>query len=63
MELDQPVSTPPPPPPPLDGIVDEPAPGGQETSVNVNGEENGTSAEEGGFKLKFCTVCASNNNR
>lgn len=22
-----------------------------------------TEAQEGGFKLKFCTVCASNNNR
>ena len=63
MEVDQPPATPPPPPPPLNGIADQPAPGGPEISVDVNGQENEASADEGSFKLKFCTVCASNNNR
>lgn len=29
----------------------------------ANGQKPGERKEEGGFKLKFCTVCASNNNR
>ena len=63
MEIDQSPATPPPPPPPLNGIADQPAPGGPETTVDANGHENEAPADEGGFKLKFCTVCASNNNR
>lgn len=52
----------PPPPPPLDAMPPESA------SVGYDGTENGIGNEsvredEGGFKLRFCTVCASNQNR
>jgi len=56
----------PPPPPPPEAVPDS-------TSVKVDGLENGMANQkqepatngqkEGGYKLKFCTVCASNNNR
>ncbi|KAK4982838.1 RNA polymerase II subunit A C-terminal domain phosphatase [Elasticomyces elasticus] len=58
-----PVPPPPPPPPPdtmpdstkmgVDGTSEGPQNGG-----TANGQQQGD-----GFKLKFCTVCASNNNR
>ncbi|KAK5705267.1 RNA polymerase II subunit A C-terminal domain phosphatase [Elasticomyces elasticus] len=61
---------PPPPPPPsepdipmaqLDGADDEkmPAP----ATTNGTQHPGDATSTEGGFKLKFCTVCASNNNR
>ncbi|KAK4894223.1 RNA polymerase II subunit A C-terminal domain phosphatase [Elasticomyces elasticus] len=63
---------PPPPPPPsepdttltqLDGTNDKmPAPTPTSNGVQHPGEAN-PSNTDGGFKLKFCTVCASNNNR
>lgn len=34
----------------------------QPAAVN-GGASNGAREDSGGFKLKFCTVCASNNNR
>lgn len=58
------IATPPlpPPPPPLEAMPPESA------SVGYDGAENGLGIEsarqdEGAFKLKFCTVCASNQNR
>ena len=56
------VATPPQPPPP-------PPPLSQQKSVTgYDGTDDGVvfdpvSKEDGGFKLKFCTVCASNQNR
>ncbi|KAL9021965.1 MAG: hypothetical protein Q9185_000836 [Variospora sp. 1 TL-2023] len=53
---------PPPPPPPLESIP-------QQKPLDGNNGVNGDSRnptiphDEGGFKLKFCTVCASNQNR
>jgi hypothetical protein len=36
----------------------------QPQAEGTNGtSSNGTRPDQGGFKLKFCTVCASNNNR
>ncbi|KAL8743620.1 MAG: hypothetical protein Q9190_004045 [Brigantiaea leucoxantha] len=53
---------PPPPPPPV-----EVWPQQRPASVNDGLQDGQTSAsqerEEGGYKLKFCTVCASNQNR
>lgn len=31
--------------------------------AGVDSTMNGNDAQDGGFKLKFCTVCASNQNR
>lgn len=50
---------PPPPPPPLSQ---------QKAATGYDGADDGVvgdtvSREDGGFKLKFCTVCASNQNR
>ena len=62
----QATATPPVPPPPppepepdstrmgLDGTADDIVPQNQQNGDNVEGD---------GFKLRFCTVCASNNNR
>lgn len=60
-----PLPPPPPPPPPA-----EP----DSTKVELNSKDERSSTpqsvdqahgqeKEGGYKLKFCTVCASNNNR
>nr|POE92363.1 rna polymerase ii subunit a c-terminal domain phosphatase ssu72 [Quercus suber] len=67
---------PPPPPPPkqepqlntanfsLDGTSDpQPASAQQRTKAQANGQHPGEQDNAAGFKLKFCTVCASNNNR
>ncbi len=57
------VATPPqPPPPPPPSLLEQ-----KQVSV-LNGvhdrEENGAARrDQGGFKLRFCTVCASNQNR
>ena len=52
---------PPPPPPPPEALTQ------QRPSVGLDGADdgstNGIRPEEGGFKLRFCTVCASNQNR
>lgn len=50
---------PPPPPPPLTQ---------QKSATGYDGTDDGVvfepaTKEDGGFKLKFCTVCASNQNR
>ncbi|KAK4627248.1 RNA polymerase II subunit A C-terminal domain phosphatase ssu72 [Fulvia fulva] len=63
---------PPPPPPPepqpehatlppqMDGSTDpEPVPRAESQQPNTQPEQK----QDGGYKLKFCTVCASNNNR
>lgn len=52
-------SQPPPPPPPLSQ---------QKSATGYDGADDGVVADpaskaDGGFKLKFCTVCASNQNR
>ena len=51
----------PPPPPPPEQSDQRPVGGydGGEESDGMAGSRN----EEGDFKLKFCTVCASNQNR
>ena len=51
---------PPPPPPPPAPII--PPTGGLDNS-NDTSYTNGVSEDVGGYKLKFCTVCASNQNR
>ena len=49
---------PPPPPPPVERMHDSrPSPGPN------TAEDDTRPNEDGGFKLKFCTVCASNQNR
>ena len=35
----------------------------QQDRQQTNGEEAGGGEPDDGYKLKFCTVCASNNNR
>lgn len=34
-----------------------------ETANGTTAAQNGSQSENGDYKLKFCTVCASNNNR
>ena len=62
---------PPPPPPPedvpdtttmgVDGTTEQPSQTNGQQQPNSQAPANQT--DDGGFKLKFCTVCASNNNR
>lgn len=52
----RPAPPPPPPPPP---VAEQPAAPTGTNGHAVSSEES----TDGGFKLKFCTVCASNNNR
>lgn len=56
------TATPPQPPPPPPPITQ------QKSATGYDGTDDGVvfepaSKEDGGFKLKFCTVCASNQNR
>ena len=52
----------PPPPPPVELMHDSrPPPGPNTAEAGVVGDTR--PKEDGGFKLKFCTVCASNQNR
>lgn len=58
---------PPPPPPPPVSHAETPARSDSATPTS-NAQSNtespvAASQKEGGYKLKFCTVCASNNNR
>ncbi|RMZ04258.1 hypothetical protein D0862_05373 [Hortaea werneckii] len=52
---------PPPPPPPPEAVPDAPTAGLDAASHSE--QPASQNQNEGGFKLKFCTVCASNNNR
>nr|POE63032.1 rna polymerase ii subunit a c-terminal domain phosphatase ssu72 [Quercus suber] len=67
---------PPPPPPPAHEVQSNTADLGvdgtnelqsgqvqQQPHIQTNGQNRSAHNEEGSFKLKFCTVCASNNNR
>ncbi|KAK5012505.1 RNA polymerase II subunit A C-terminal domain phosphatase [Cryomyces antarcticus] len=49
---------PPPPPPPA-----EPVPDSTKMGLDGANDNSSTTAQDGGFNLKFCTVCASNQNR
>ncbi|KAL9115679.1 MAG: hypothetical protein Q9227_000047 [Pyrenula ochraceoflavens] len=56
------VAQPPPPPPPPPATL-EPTPIVHMDGALDSSEMNSSSAPESSVKLKFCTVCASNNNR
>ena len=60
------TDTPPPPPPPAEYTPEIQRVGGfdgaSDTRDTPYPQGNGTE-DDGGFKLKFCTVCASNQNR
>ncbi|KAI7228262.1 RNA polymerase II subunit A C-terminal domain phosphatase [Hortaea werneckii] len=55
------AQAPPPPPPPPEAVPDAPTAGLDEASHSE--QPPSQNQDGGGFKLKFCTVCASNNNR
>ena len=55
----QPVATPTPPPPPPPPV--EPHAMGMDGAADAHAESNMVPDDQ--FKLKFCTVCASNQNR
>ncbi|KAI6814955.1 RNA polymerase II subunit A C-terminal domain phosphatase [Hortaea werneckii] len=55
------AQAPPPPPPPPEAVPDAPTAGLDGSSQSEQPASQNQDA--GGFKLKFCTVCASNNNR
>ncbi|KAI9692461.1 MAG: RNA polymerase II subunit A C-terminal domain phosphatase [Bathelium mastoideum] len=62
----QATATPPvPPPPPPEPEPDSTRMGldGASNDVATIQQQNGDTIEDDGFKLRFCTVCASNNNR
>ncbi|KAA6415899.1 MAG: RNA polymerase II subunit A domain phosphatase ssu72 [Lasallia pustulata] len=64
--LNPPTTTatpPPPPPPPTEAVLEQKSMGGLDGTQDENSKDGETRKEDGGFKLKFCTVCASNNNR
>ena len=52
---------PPPPPPPPEALAQQKPLGGLDGSDE--GNTNGVRQDDGSYKLKFCTVCASNQNR
>ncbi|KAF2151715.1 protein SSU72 [Myriangium duriaei CBS 260.36] len=55
---------PPPPPPPPPEATPVPVPSQEPATAPVAQPANGAAnGQEGGYKLRFCTVCASNNNR
>ncbi|KAG8627417.1 hypothetical protein KVT40_004900 [Elsinoe batatas] len=55
---------PPPPPPPPEATQASPAPQNGQADTNGAAPQNEVQKDdEGGYKLRFCTVCASNNNR
>ncbi|KAI7286302.1 RNA polymerase II subunit A C-terminal domain phosphatase [Hortaea werneckii] len=55
------AQAPPPPPPPPEAVPDAPTAGLDGASQSE--QPASQNQDGGGFKLKFCTVCASNNNR
>ncbi|KAL8692079.1 MAG: hypothetical protein Q9224_004033 [Gallowayella concinna] len=55
-------SNPPPPPPPQDAQSQQ-RPPSRHNGVDGKSNPANQSRDDGGFKLKFCTVCASNQNR
>jgi RNA polymerase II subunit A C-terminal domain phosphatase SSU72 len=57
------TATPPQPPPPPPPTQLEQKPLGSYDGVDDGNPGNEPRKEEENFKLKFCTVCASNNNR
>ncbi|MCJ1458149.1 RNA polymerase II subunit A C-terminal domain phosphatase [Mycoblastus sanguinarius] len=57
------VATPPQPPPPPPAQSEPKSLGGYDGAEDGAGEGDLQRKDEGGFKLKFCTVCASNQNR
>ncbi|KAI9874466.1 MAG: RNA polymerase II subunit A C-terminal domain phosphatase [Pleopsidium flavum] len=58
-----PPNLPPPPPPPETTPAPTQSPGLDGAGDEDYPDVGGTGRDEGGFKLKFCTVCASNQNR
>ncbi|KAL8920553.1 MAG: hypothetical protein Q9208_006175 [Pyrenodesmia sp. 3 TL-2023] len=54
---------PPPPPPPFAAIPQQKQLGGYDGGPDGDFSQQQRPRDEGGFKLKFCTVCASNQNR
>ena len=59
------VPPPPPPPPPPSNLTPAPSPTTTD-GVAASGADSVGAAESpgnGGYKLRFCTVCASNQNR
>lgn len=60
-----PMPPPPPPPPPAEAVPDTSAVELDTTKDDKQDQQKPGEkvADEGGYKLKFCTVCASNNNR
>jgi hypothetical protein len=57
------VSQPPPPPPPVESIQTLEASNDVEETRPDRVSSATPRRDEGGFKLKFCTVCANNQNR
>ncbi|PNS20832.1 RNA polymerase II subunit A C-terminal domain phosphatase SSU72 [Sphaceloma murrayae] len=59
-----PAAAPPPPPPPPPEVAAEAVKEVDPTANRNGGDSVNTDVEnDGGYKLRFCTVCASNNNR
>ncbi|KAL8753610.1 MAG: hypothetical protein Q9184_005368, partial [Pyrenodesmia sp. 2 TL-2023] len=54
---------PPPPPPPFEAVPQQKPLGGYDGGPDGDLAQQQRPPDEGGFKLKFCTVCASNQNR
>lgn len=54
---------PPPPPPPAGPAAASPTTPTGGTAAEENSTGTDGPSKDGGFKLRFCTVCASNQNR